>query len=149
MESYLETFVVWLLRTSWQAAVLVILILAVQWLFRNRLSARWKYALWVVVVVRLAVPYSPESPVSIFNVAMIGAGGGTPVPDQAAFESAVIEPPAERATALPGESAYHGSAPWEFSPLDRFDQVMPPPTSARESETFMSATASRSPVVCT
>ena len=57
----------WMLKSSGQAAVLVVLIAAVQWLLRNRLAPKWRYALWWLVVVRLLVPVSPESLVSIFN----------------------------------------------------------------------------------
>lgn len=35
----------WLLRTSWQASVLAGLVLLVQWLFRNKLSPGWRFAL--------------------------------------------------------------------------------------------------------
>jgi beta-lactamase regulating signal transducer with metallopeptidase domain len=44
------------------------LVLAVQWLFRRRLNARWQYALWLLVVVRLAMPSLPASSWSVFNV---------------------------------------------------------------------------------
>jgi len=39
-------FLNWLLRTSWQASVLVLLVLAAQWLFRRRLNAHWQFTLW-------------------------------------------------------------------------------------------------------
>jgi len=67
-------FLNWLLRTSWQASILVVLILAVQWLFRRRLNARWQYALWLLVVARLAVPSLPASSWSVFNVVHYAAG---------------------------------------------------------------------------
>ena len=59
----------WLLKCSAQAAVLVLLVLLVQWLFRKRLAPRWRYALWFLVVARLALPVSPQSAWSIFNLA--------------------------------------------------------------------------------
>jgi bla regulator protein BlaR1 len=42
--------------------------LAVQWLFRRRLSAGWQYALWFLVVIRLALPILPASSWSVFNI---------------------------------------------------------------------------------
>jgi beta-lactamase regulating signal transducer with metallopeptidase domain len=57
----------WLFKSSAQAAVLVLLVLAAQWLFRQKLTPRWRYALWWLVVIRLMVPGSPESAVSVFN----------------------------------------------------------------------------------
>ncbi len=57
-----------LARVSVQAGVLVLLVMLVQWLFRRRLTARWRCALWTVVFVRLLVPVSPDSRLSIFNL---------------------------------------------------------------------------------
>jgi hypothetical protein len=58
-----------LLIASVQAALMVPLILLIQWLLRNHLSARWRHAFWWLVVLRLVCPVSLPSPVSIFNVA--------------------------------------------------------------------------------
>ena len=71
MNPPIETFFGWLLRASWQAAALAILVLAAQTVFRKKLSARWRYALWLLVVARLALPVSPPSPMSIFNYARL------------------------------------------------------------------------------
>ncbi|HEX4264282.1 MAG TPA: M56 family metallopeptidase [Verrucomicrobiae bacterium] len=57
-----------LLKASWQSAVLILLILAVQWIFALRLNPRWRYGLWMLVVIRLALPWTVPSPVSLFNV---------------------------------------------------------------------------------
>ena len=57
-----------LLRVSGQAAVLVGLVLTVQWLFRQQLTPRWRCALWWLVVVRLLLPVSVENAASIFNL---------------------------------------------------------------------------------
>jgi beta-lactamase regulating signal transducer with metallopeptidase domain/protocatechuate 3,4-dioxygenase beta subunit len=54
-------------RVSLQASVLALLVLLVQWLARERLSARWRSALWVLVLVRLTVPSLPETRWSVFN----------------------------------------------------------------------------------
>ena len=70
-------FLNWLLRTSWQASILVVLVLAVQWLARRRLNARWQYALWLLVVVRLAMPSLPASSWSVFNAVHYAAATGT------------------------------------------------------------------------
>jgi hypothetical protein len=70
MNTHLDELFVWLLRVSWQASVLVLIVLAVQWLFQKQLSARWRYALWFLVIARLALPILPSSPVSIFNFSL-------------------------------------------------------------------------------
>jgi beta-lactamase regulating signal transducer with metallopeptidase domain len=56
-----------LLKASWQAGVLILLVLAVQWAFGRRLNPRWRYGLWLLVVIRLALPWTIPSPVSLFN----------------------------------------------------------------------------------
>jgi beta-lactamase regulating signal transducer with metallopeptidase domain len=61
------SFLVWLWRTSWQASVLIVLVLLAQWLLRRQLAPRWRHALWLLVVVRLALPWAPESRASLFN----------------------------------------------------------------------------------
>ena len=61
----------WILQTSWQAAVLVLLVLIVQMIFRHKLSPAWRYGLWLMVVVRLLVPAAPQTAWSIFNVAKL------------------------------------------------------------------------------
>lgn len=55
-----------LLRNSWQAAVLVGIVLGVQAVIGRRLTAFWRHALWWVVVVRLLVPAVGESRYSVF-----------------------------------------------------------------------------------
>lgn len=55
-------------RTSEQASVLILLVLAVQWLCGRRLQPRWRCALWLLVLARLALPWTIPSPASIFNI---------------------------------------------------------------------------------
>lgn len=58
-----------------QTAVLVVAILAVQKLFGDRLHAYLRYSLWLLVVLRLMVPFNfLDSPLSVLRVA--GAAGG-------------------------------------------------------------------------
>ncbi len=56
-----------ILETSWQAAVLAALVVLLSLLLGDRLSARWRCALWLIVVGRLLMPVAPESSVSLFN----------------------------------------------------------------------------------
>lgn len=46
----------WLVRNSTGAAVVALLVLAVQWMLGNRISARWRHNLWLLVMVRLVLP---------------------------------------------------------------------------------------------
>jgi beta-lactamase regulating signal transducer with metallopeptidase domain len=61
------SFLVWLGRASWQASALIALVFLAQWLFRRQLAPRWRHALWLLVMLRLALPWAPESRVSLFN----------------------------------------------------------------------------------
>jgi beta-lactamase regulating signal transducer with metallopeptidase domain len=58
----------WLVTTGWQASVLILLILAVQRLAGDRLAPRFRHALWLLVVLRLALPDLPASPTSLFGL---------------------------------------------------------------------------------
>jgi beta-lactamase regulating signal transducer with metallopeptidase domain len=65
----LETVFGWLLTASWQASVLALLVLLLQTILRGRLNPRWRYALWLLVIVRLLLPVQPESALSLFQFA--------------------------------------------------------------------------------
>ncbi|MCA9427946.1 MAG: hypothetical protein KC994_22900, partial [Candidatus Omnitrophica bacterium] len=86
-------FLSWLIRVSWQASILVGVVLLAQYLLKNHLSPRWRCALWLVVLARLVCPTFPESPFSLFNV--------TPEPERivsrvsAPFVSEPYSPPAQ------------------------------------------------------
>jgi beta-lactamase regulating signal transducer with metallopeptidase domain len=70
MERLLDSsdgFFGWLWRASWQAALVVALVLLAQRLFARQLTPHWRHALWFVVVIRLALPGSVESRMSLFN----------------------------------------------------------------------------------
>jgi len=64
----LQPFVAWLLRSTLQASMLIGLILLVQIALRSRLSPRWSHALWLILLVRMVLPWAPQSRVSIFNL---------------------------------------------------------------------------------
>lgn len=67
-------------RSSLQAAVLVIVVLAAQWILRKQLSPRWRCALWLLVIARLLLPVSIVSTASIFNLLPHWAGGDAAMP---------------------------------------------------------------------
>ena len=60
-----------LARLAWislQACVIVGLILIVQAVLGDRLAPRWRYALWFLLAVRLAIPWAPASSLSVYNL---------------------------------------------------------------------------------
>ncbi|OPA73642.1 peptidase M56 [Paenibacillus selenitireducens] len=64
----LLSFFGWVIRGSFMAGILVILVLILQFLIKNKLEARWKYLLWLPVAIRLLLPWAPESSLSLYNV---------------------------------------------------------------------------------
>jgi bla regulator protein blaR1 len=54
-------FAGWLLQSSLQASALILVVLAVGWILRHRISAHWRVGLWLLVVLRLLLPWTPES----------------------------------------------------------------------------------------
>ena len=58
----------WLLETTIMASILVGFILCVKVLLRNQLTARWHYALWLILIVRLILPWSPDSSYSLYSI---------------------------------------------------------------------------------
>lgn len=57
-----------LLRASWQAGLLVLVVLGLRAAFKERLAPKWRHALWFLVVARLALPLTVETPWSAFNL---------------------------------------------------------------------------------
>jgi bla regulator protein BlaR1 len=52
----LMRFFDWLLWASLQGTVLIILIVLIQKILRRRLSIHWHYFLWLLLLIRLAIP---------------------------------------------------------------------------------------------
>ncbi len=62
-----EFFLNWLFQQTLNVSVLVAVVLLVQWLFKKHLTARWRFALWWVVLVGLLLPIRPPSSFSLYN----------------------------------------------------------------------------------
>src|SRR5664279_4740202 len=113
MQAFFETYhLPWLLKASCQAAVLILLVLAVQWAFGRRLSPRWRYGLWLLVVVRLALPWTMPSSVSVFNLlnlpnasAAVAKLSATPKAQGFLAPSAAVVPAARHREAAAGTPA--------------------------------------------
>jgi uncharacterized protein (TIGR03067 family) len=103
-------------KASWEAGVMVVLVLAAQWAFGRRLHPRWRYSLWFLVMVRLALPWTVASPVSVFNLASLPglfAHGRRPAAAAAIDRSSFSKPAGrvalERSGARPGLSGRSAS----------------------------------------
>jgi beta-lactamase regulating signal transducer with metallopeptidase domain len=71
MQSIVETLAamsasVW--HASWQAACLAILVWALLSVLSAKIAARWRFILWSLVFIRLALPVLPTSPTSAFRL---------------------------------------------------------------------------------
>lgn len=62
------------LSATMKGSVAIILVAATLWIIGSRLSAKWRHALWLLVVIRLAMPVAPSSQWSIFNLLGVPAG---------------------------------------------------------------------------
>jgi bla regulator protein BlaR1 len=57
-----------ILKTSAYGTAVGILLLFLKALLKNRLDASWHYLLWMVLLLKLLLPFGPQSAVSLFNV---------------------------------------------------------------------------------
>ena len=64
----LEAFTGRLLEISWQASLLICAVFVVRWLMEPRMPAQWRHALWLLVLLRLVLPWTPASRFSIYSV---------------------------------------------------------------------------------
>ncbi|MBC8060743.1 MAG: M56 family metallopeptidase, partial [Clostridiaceae bacterium] len=55
------------LQTSIYATIVGIVILITKHFLRDKLNAKWQYLIWSVLILKLLVPFGPESAVSLFN----------------------------------------------------------------------------------
>ncbi|MHC4096553.1 MAG: M56 family metallopeptidase [Planctomycetota bacterium] len=85
----LRPFFEWLLLTTVQASLLICLIILVQLMLRGKLGVRWHYCLWLLLLIRMVMPWAPESRMSIFNLIRPWAGQSQIefVPDDTADDS--------------------------------------------------------------
>lgn len=54
-------------QASMRASLLIITVFLLKAAFRHKINIRWHTAIWVIVAVRLVIPWAPQSPFSMFN----------------------------------------------------------------------------------
>ncbi len=57
----------WIVQLSVAASILIVLVLIMQKLLKNRFGAKFQYIIWFAVILRLILPQLPTSSISIFN----------------------------------------------------------------------------------
>lgn len=67
MNIFIEMFK-WVILSSCMGSVLIILILFFKKILKNKINGIFHYYIWVLLFIRLLVPYVPHSSVSIFNL---------------------------------------------------------------------------------
>lgn len=55
------------LDASIHASIVGIVILLVKCILRDKISGKWSYLLWMLLVVKLIIPFGPQSNLSVFN----------------------------------------------------------------------------------
>jgi beta-lactamase regulating signal transducer with metallopeptidase domain len=123
----------WVLRTTWEASLIAALVLIAQHLLRGRVSARWRYNLWLLVVARLLLPAVPGTHYSPFNLVRLPQSTPRPMAPQDAPQAAprrpglLVEP--VRVIPIPGPPP---AAPADRPPIFFASQVVTPaPTGAQ------------------
>lgn len=96
----LASVLTWLLQTSIKGSVMIVVVAALIALIGRYTDARWRHLLWVIVLVRLAMPAAPESRWSLFNLLpggdhVIRSAGSVEVGQVALRRSAAASTPAE------------------------------------------------------
>ncbi|MDD0820674.1 M56 family metallopeptidase [Bacillus cereus] len=66
--TYLPMIFDWVIEVSIMASILVGLILCIKVLLKKQLTPRWQYALWLILLVRLLLPWSPNSSFSMYSM---------------------------------------------------------------------------------
>lgn len=62
----------WLIDTSIKGSFLIISIILIKSFLKNRLGARWHYYIWFLLLIKLVIPFAPQSSISIFNLFTFG-----------------------------------------------------------------------------
>ena len=64
----LSWFFKWLVVSTLHVSVLICLILVIKAVLRQRLAVRWHYWLWLLLLVRMLMPWAPQSSLSVFTL---------------------------------------------------------------------------------
>ena len=98
------------LSSTLSASVLILALLALRPVLRNKLSRAWQYYLWIIVLLRLAVPLTPSLGLTGW---LFRDGGSQPAPQAIVLPSAMV-PPSESPDTAPvsvsGAPVYSGWA---------------------------------------
>lgn len=66
--SILEKAFLWILYSSLTSIIIILVVLLIKKIFKDQLSPRLCHALWFLVLIKLLIPFVPESNLSLFNL---------------------------------------------------------------------------------
>ena len=119
METLIERMLDTLGRNSLEAGVLVLVVLLTQRICGARIAARWRCALWLLVMARMLLPVSVGSGVSVFN--WMPRPGNPPAPMASAPAppeiKPVVLPPLLAAPSADSRPVLRREAPPESAPV--------------------------------
>jgi bla regulator protein BlaR1 len=110
---HLEPFPAWLIRTTWQAGLLILLVLLIRRVSGRWLGVRGCYWLWLLVLIRLVMPWAPPSSLSVHNLLPLLPLRGYEVltaPGQGSLASAAVHHNSAAQTRAPADSRADGPA---------------------------------------
>lgn len=58
----------WIVCSSVMASILIILLVCLKFVLKDKLKASWHHIIWILVVFKLLIPFGPESELSIYNL---------------------------------------------------------------------------------
>jgi|GEM_PF-515417 len=134
IQVFYEAWKAWALSASWQICLLVVLVALLAFVTR-KLSPRWRYALWLLVIVKVFIPPS------LGIMWGVGNWGIVPIRNQAHFiiqKRFQSEKPVQ--AVLPGEQPQNKSAS-KTTPLSQENSIVPgthAPSSQIEQQTASS-----------
>lgn len=84
----------WVLYSTALGSILACVIIVFKLLFKERLGVRWHYCIWLLLVIRMMIPYGPQSSMSVFNIFYIGEQKITQINDisNSSITDTIIEP---------------------------------------------------------
>ena len=57
----------WLFESTIYISILICMIFIIKTLTKKKLPAWWSYCLWLLLLVRMLIPFGVETPVSVYN----------------------------------------------------------------------------------
>ncbi|MGX4599090.1 M56 family metallopeptidase [Faecalimicrobium sp. JNUCC 81] len=56
-----------IVQSTFYASVIGVFILLIKFIFKNKLTPKWIYLIWMILIIKLIFPFGPQSNFSIFN----------------------------------------------------------------------------------